>query len=85
MKSKEQIFELLSEILVSEFDLAADQLGPASELAEDLDLDSIDAIDIAVRLEESTGVRVDEDDLKAIRTLEDVVEIVHKALASPPT
>jgi len=84
VKSREQIFELLSEILVSEFDLAADQLSPGSELAEDLDLDSIDAIDIAVRLEESTGVRVEEEDLKTIRTLGDVVEIVHSGLASTP-
>jgi len=83
MKSREQIFELLREILVSEFSLAADQLSPASELVEDLDLDSIDAIDIAVRLEESTGVRVEEESLKAIRTLQDVVEIVHAGLASP--
>jgi len=82
MQSREQIFELLSEILVREFSLAADQLSPGSELVEDLDLDSIDAIDIAVRLEESTGVRVEEEALKAIRTLDDVVAIVHAGLAS---
>jgi acyl carrier protein len=83
MKSREQIFDLLAHILVSDFELPAEQLTPGSELAEDLDLDSIDAIDIAVRLEQETGVRVGEDDLKSIRSLGDVVEIVHSGLASP--
>jgi acyl carrier protein len=83
MKSREQIFDLLARILVSDFELPAEQLTPGSELAEDLDLDSIDAIDIAVRLEQETGVRVGEDDLKSIRSLGDVVEIVHSGLASP--
>ena len=84
MKSRQQIFELLHEILVTDFELEAEQLSPAAELAEDLDLDSIDAIDIAVRLEEVTGVRVEEEDLKTIRTLDDVVEVVHSRLASSP-
>jgi len=83
MKSREQIFDLLAHILASDFELPAEQLTPGSELAEDLDLDSIDAIDIAVRLEQETGVRVGEDDLKSIRSLGDVVEIVHSGFASP--
>jgi acyl carrier protein len=84
MKSRQQIFELLSEILANDFELATDQLSPAAELTEDLDLDSIDAIDIAVRLEEATGVRAQEEQLKTIRKLDDIVEIIYSGLASPP-
>ncbi len=83
MQSREQIFQLLSKILVNEFDLDADRLGPDSELEDDLDLDSIDAIDLVVQLEVATGIQIADDDRKALRTLADVVDLVHGGLGSP--
>jgi acyl carrier protein len=47
-----------------------------THLVDELDLDSIDAIDLSVRLEEKTEVTFKEDDLKAIRTIADVVDFI---------
>ncbi len=61
------------------------QLDPGSikmeaRLAEDLDLDSIDAIDMAVKIQELTGKRVEEDQLREIRTVADVVRVIESML-----
>jgi acyl carrier protein len=53
-----------------------------SLLREDLDLDSIDAIDLAVRIQELTGSRVQESALRSVRTVGDVVNLVEGVLAS---
>ena len=53
-----------------------------SLLREDLDLDSIDAIDLAVRIQELTGARVQESALRSVRTVADVVNLVEGVLAS---
>ena len=53
-----------------------------SLLREDLDLDSIDAIDLAVRIQELTGTRVQESALRSVRTVGDVVNLVEGVLAS---
>ncbi len=47
----------------------------------DLDLDSIDAIDLVVKLQEWTGRRVPEETLRAVRTVDDVVTMIEAHLA----
>jgi acyl carrier protein len=47
-----------------------------SNLIEDIDLDSIDAIDMTVRLEEKTGLSFEEEELKSLRTIGDVVDLI---------
>jgi acyl carrier protein len=81
MRSKQEILEWVRGVLRREFQFCDEELLPATRLLEDLDLDSIDAIDIAVRMEEELGVEIEEADLKALRTLEDVVELVRERSA----
>jgi acyl carrier protein len=76
--SKHEIFEVVVDALVREFELEPDALRPESHLIDDLDLDSIDAIDLSVRLEEKIGVSFSEEDLKSLRTLQDVVDLIHE-------
>ena len=68
--------ELLRRILVADFDVAADAVTSDAKLYESLDLDSIDAVDLIVRLKEETGKRVPPDDFKAVRTIGDVVKVL---------
>lgn len=68
--------ELLRRILVEDFDVAADAVTSDAKLYESLDLDSIDAVDLIVRLKEETGKRVPPDDFKAVRTIDDVVKVL---------
>ena len=77
---KAEILARVVEVLANSFDLDPDQIQPTSHLFEDLDLDSIDAIDLVVGLEEETGLDVNEEELKAIRIVQDVVDLVHRKL-----
>ncbi len=55
------------------FDLDHDKVQPQARLVEDLELDSLDAIDLAVRVEEVTGLALDEAKIRELRTVEDVL------------
>ena len=55
MKTKQDVYVVLKDILVREFELDAASIHLDSHLYEDLDLDSIDAVDLVVKLRELTG------------------------------
>lgn len=74
MKSREEIFDTLSEILVEDFEIEPSDLGMDVELYQDLELDSIDAVDLVVKLNEITGKRINPDAFKRVRTVGDVVD-----------
>ena len=70
MYTKDDIFNHIKEILVKEFDLDANKLKPESLLVEDLDLDSIDAVDLVVKLQSIIGCKVEPDDFKQIHSID---------------
>lgn len=74
--SKEQIFEELKKILVDELEIREEDIKMESNLFEDLDLDSIDAVDIAVRMQKFTDKKLPPSEFKKIKTVNDVVEAV---------
>ena len=78
-----EILEKLSEILVESFDVDPATIRPGAHVVDDLDLDSIDAIDLAVGLRERTGIDLSEAELKNLRLVEDIVELVRRKLPSP--
>jgi acyl carrier protein len=80
MQSESDIFKWVVEILVHEFDFRAENLHPETHLVNDLDLDSIDAIDMAVRIEEKTHITLSGDDLQSIQTIQNAVELIHERL-----
>ena len=63
------------------FELDAARVKPEARLIEDLELDSIDAIDIAVKVEETTGMALDEKLIRDMRTVEDVIVAVEAIAA----
>lgn len=75
------IEKAVRDILVQDFEVDESALTPETNLFTDLDLDSIDAIDLTVRLQQETGRKVNPEDFKSIRTLADVVAAVKKLLA----
>ncbi|CAN5901594.1 hypothetical protein BH11MYX3_BH11MYX3_01640 [soil metagenome] len=62
------------------FQLDAEKVQPPARLIEDLDLDSLDAIDLAVKVEEITGLAFDEQKIRELRTIEDVIIAIHGLL-----
>lgn len=81
MKTREEIISAISDVLVEEFECDRAALKPEARLFEDLDLDSIDAVDLIVRLQNQTQLKVKAEDFKAIRTLGDVADVILKLMA----
>jgi acyl carrier protein len=79
--TKDEIYARVARVLEESFELAPAQVRPDAHLVDDLDLDSIDAIDLVVSLEAETGLDVSEEELKAMRVVQDVVDLVHRKLA----
>jgi acyl carrier protein len=78
MKQRDDILQLIKEIMLEMFEIEPDQVTLEARLNEDLDFDSIDAVDMIVKLKEITGKAVKPEDFKNARTINDVVEAVHK-------
>ena len=71
--SKEQVFAWVVDLLAQMFELEKEKLTLQSQLYEELDIDSIDAVDLAVQLKQLTGKRLSPDVFKEIRTIGDIV------------
>lgn len=78
--SQEEIFEKLKTILVDDFEIAPEKLTLDANLFEDLELDSIDAVDLAVKLQEFTEKKISPENFKQIRTVNDVVLAIKELL-----
>ena len=76
----EGILNKLTEILVDDFEINADLIKPEANLFDDLELDSIDAVDLAVKLQYFTDKKIAPENFKKIRTVEDVVNAIEELL-----
>ncbi|RYZ90480.1 MAG: acyl carrier protein [Moraxellaceae bacterium] len=80
MPTKESVRDHVINVIHELFDHPKEQLKGEVRLYEDLDIDSIDAVDMVVKLKEITGKKITPSDFKDVRTLDDVVNSVHKLL-----
>jgi acyl carrier protein len=76
LSSREEVYEDVKSVLVQTFGISEGEIEPSKRLVDDLDLDSIDAIDFAVRLEERVGFAPKGQELRALVTVEDVVTFI---------
>lgn len=82
--SEQRIYEILSEILVNDFEIPAEKIALDARLYEDFDIDSIDAVDMIVQLKPHLGNRrVTPQDFKTVSTLGDVVTVIARVLDRP--
>lgn len=72
--SKEEITAWVVDLLAEMFELNKEGLSLQSNLYADLDIDSIDAVDLAVKLKQLTGRRLQPQVFKSIRTIGDIVD-----------
>ena len=82
MASLEEVDRQVREVLISTFNLPPESVTPEATLFQDLDLDSLDAIDLAVKLETETGLKLKESEFRSIRTVRDVVDTIHRKMES---
>ncbi len=80
--TKDQILEKLRAIMADTFGTDPARLTPEARLYEDLDIDSIDAVDLIVRLKPLVGRRLQPDAFKSVRTVQDVVDALHAVAQS---
>jgi acyl carrier protein len=77
MNSKEEIHARLKEVLVELFEIDPAKITPEANLYQDLGIDSIDAIDLLLRLKELTGRKIQPETFKNVRTVADVTDAIH--------
>lgn len=78
----QEILEKLQNILHETFEIDPQRVQPEVNLFADLDLDSIDAVDLAIQLQKLTGKRIQPQDFKEVRTVADVIAAVRRLLAA---
>lgn len=73
---QQQAYDIVAEYLAEQFEIEASKIHPKAKLFKDLGLDSIDALDMIVLLESDYNMSVDEDELKKLRTVQDIVDYI---------
>jgi acyl carrier protein len=76
MKTKDEIYQTVVNILAQEFEMDKQAITMDVNLYQDLGLDSIDAVDLILRLQEISGKHINPDTFKRVRTVEDVVNAI---------
>lgn len=80
-EQQQEIYQQISGLLVSLFECDAADITPDARLYEDLELDSIDAVDMIVHLQKKTGKKIKPEEFKTVRTVQDVVLAVERLMA----
>lgn len=76
--TQQEIFTQIQQMLASLFEIEPSEIKPESKLFEELELDSIDAIDLVVKLQKTIGKKIMPEEFKSVRTVQDVVDVVYK-------
>lgn len=78
--TKQDVLNQVTDALVELFEIDKADINPEAKLYQELDLDSIDAVDLVVHLQNVTGKKIKPDEFKAVRTVQDVVDSVYDLL-----
>jgi len=78
--TKEEILKRIQDILSEQFQIDRSVITPEAKLYDDLELDSIDAVDLLVKMKEFIPVKIDPELFKKVRTVQDVVDLLHQLI-----
>ena len=81
--TKEDVFLKFQEILVGEFEIDKEAITPDAKLYEDLELDSIDLIDLMVKMKEYVSGKIDPEQFKKVVTIQDVIDVLYPLIKKP--
>ena len=81
--TKEEVFSKFQEILIKEFEVDKEAITPSAKLYEDLELDSIDLIDLMVKMKAFLSGKIEPEQFKKAVTIQDVVDILHPLIKKP--
>ena len=80
MYTRAEVSKKISTALSDLFEVDPEAISESALLYEDLDIDSIDAVDLIIELKSFTGLVIDPEDFKSVKTIEDVINIICKLL-----
>ncbi|HEV7270501.1 acyl carrier protein [Pseudoxanthomonas sp.] len=75
--TKNELFERIATILHDSFEIEPARITPEARLYDDLDIDSIDAVDLIVQLKPLLGRSLQPDAFKSVRTVQDIVDVLY--------
>lgn len=76
----EKTLERVSEIIVEQLGVNAEQVTPQADLKEDLGTDSLDCVELLMALEDEFGVEIPDEEAEKCKTVQDVVNVLDKHL-----
>ncbi|RMO95439.1 Acyl carrier protein [Pseudomonas syringae pv. philadelphi] len=82
MQTREDIFEILRTAMVELFELEPERVTLEANLYQDLEIDSIDAVDLIDHIKRKTGKKIAAEAFKSVRTVNDVVEAVYRLVSA---
>lgn len=83
--NKEKLIQLINQVFIDKFELEPEVLTPEKRIVQDLELDSLDIVDLITGLQQTFGIQLrNNEELLAIRTLQDVYDIFEKILEQHP-
>ena len=83
--NREEIIRAVNSIFMERFEFEESELTPEKRLFQDLELDSLDIVDMIVGLQQKFGIMLrDNKDIRSVATLEDVYALFEKLIAEHP-
>ena len=76
--AKDQILQHIKQVLTKLFEIEESQLSGSARLYDDLDIDSIDTIDLLIELKKVLGKEIDPAEFKNAQTIDDVADVISK-------
>jgi len=76
LATQEEVFDKIKSVLVEEFEVEAESVSLESNLFTDLEMDSLDAIDLMVTLDKELGIEIKTEEMQDMRTVKDVCDFI---------
>lgn len=80
----QDVADALREIMAARLGLTAEQIVPEARLVEDLGLDSLDAVELAIAVERKFDIEVPEEELTKLKTVADMLALVESRTRQAP-
>ena len=78
--NREEIIDKLNELLIEEFEIEPDHLTPEASLKDDLEIDSLDLVDVVVLINDEFGFRPSTEEMKTLKTLNDFYDFIENSM-----
>ena len=75
--TKEEVFQKFQDILITDFEIDKELIKAETKLYDDLELDSIDLVDLVVKMKEHLSGNIEPEKFKKAVTIQDVVDVLH--------